>query len=269
LTEFFTELPLLTILLRLVTAALIFLIGRRLAHFCRDWVQAALVKTDLTPSLITLFTRMTHYGILILTVILVLTVLGVPLTTTVAVIGILIVVVGIALQESLANFAATVIFLLFQPYKVGEIVETAGVMGIVKEIQLFHTVIQTFDNKMVTAPNSKVQDSNIVNYSRVGVLRADVVVLVSYGADLQQVKRLLLDMLTADGRVLPDPPATVAVLDFEDDGIKMGVRPFVKIDDYWNMQFDLRERIKEQFDAAGITIPLPQRDVHLEMRNGK
>jgi small conductance mechanosensitive channel len=269
LTDFFGELPFLTILLRLATAALVLLIGRRIARFSRNWANAALVKTELTPSLVLLFTRITYYGILLLAVILALTILGVPLTSTLAVIGIIVILVGIALRESLANFAATVIFLLFQPYKVGETVETAGVLGIVKEIQLFHTVIQTFDNKMVTAPNSKVQDSNIINYSRAGILRADVEVLVSYNADLRQVKQRLTDVLTADNRVLSEPPAVIAILSFEDNGMRMGVRPFVKVADYWAMQFDLRERIKEQFDTAGITIPVPQRDVHLEMRNEK
>jgi small conductance mechanosensitive channel len=121
----------------------------------------------------------------------------------------------------------------------------------------------TFDNKLVTAPNGKIQDSNIINYSRLGTLRADVNVQVSYKDDLRQVKQTLLDILAADERVLPDPPATVVILDFGADGINVGVRPFVKLDDYWNIQFDLRERIKERFDEVGITIPFPQRDVHL------
>jgi small conductance mechanosensitive channel len=115
----------------------------------------------------------------------------------------------------------------------------------------------------VTAPNGKIQDSNIINYSHMGMLRADVNVQVSYREDIRHVKKILEDILAADERVLAEPPATVVVLDFEDSGMEIGVRPFVKTEDYWDMQFDLRERIKERFDEAGITIPFPQRDVHL------
>lgn len=263
MATFIAEYPVAVFLLRLAVAIIIFVVGRKLAHYGRTWVSAALTKAALTESLIILFSRLTSAGILLLAIVLALAVMGVSVTLMVTVIGLAILVLGIALQESLSNLAATVLFLLFQPFRVGDIVETAGVMGVVKEIQLFHTVILTFDNKTVTAPNSKIQDSNIVNYSRVGILRADVVVDISYSDDISRVKQVLADILAADNRVLADPPPTIAILDFGDSGIKMGVRPFVKLEDYWNMQFDLRERIKERFDAEGITIPFPQRDVHL------
>jgi len=261
--EFTIEIPILSILLRMGTAVLILLIGRWLARLSRNWIQRTLARTELTPSLITLFSILAHYGVILLAVILALTVLGVPMTSTVVVIGVVIVIFGIAMQASLGNFAATVLFMLFQPFKVGEVVQTAGVMGVVKEIQLFHTIIQTIDNKLVTAPNGKIQDSNIVNYSRTGVLRADVNVQVSYKDDLRQVKQILAELLAADERVLAEPPATVAVLAFADSGIDIGIWPFVKVENYWKVQFDLRERIKERFDEAGITIPFPQQDVHL------
>lgn len=257
------EYPIIAILFRLAAAILVLIIGRRLARAARLLVQRALHRTELTDSLNTLFTTITYYGIILLAIMLALAVVGVPINSIVLAVGIIVVVLGIALQESLANFAATVLFLLFQPYKVGDIVQTAGVMGIVKEIQLFYTVILTFDNKLVTAPNGKIQDSNIINYSHMGVLRADVNVQVSYQDDIRKVKEILMEILAADERVLAEPPVTVVVLEFEDSGIEIGVRPFVKTEDYWNMQCDLRERIKERFDEAGIIIPFPQRDVHL------
>ncbi len=261
--ELATELPLIAWALRLAVAIIVLLLGRRLARIARELVKKALHQAGLTESLVSLFTAVTYYGILLLAVMLALVLMGIPITSIVLAVGVVIVILGIALQESLSNLAATVLFLLFQPYKVGDIVQTAGVMGIIKEIQIFHTVIMTFDNKLVTAPNGKIQDSNIVNYSRLGTLRADVNVQVSYGDDLQQAKQILLDILAADERVLPDPPPSVVILDFGENGILVGVRPFVKLEDYWNMQFDLRERIKARFDEAGITIPFPQRDIHL------
>lgn len=262
--EFTTETPIVALLLRLGAAVLVLIIGLRLARLSRKGIQQALKRTELTATLITVFATLTYYAVIIVTVILGLSVLGIPMTSTVAIIGVVIIVLAIALQASLVNFAATVLFLLFQPFKVGEVVQTTGVMGIVKEIQLFHTVIQTFDNKLVTAPNGKIQDTNIINYSRIGVLRADVNVQVSYKDDLRRVKQSLEELLAADDRVLADPPATVAVLAFEDSGIEIGIRPFVNADDYWSVQAELRERIKEHFDEAGITIPFPQRDIHLD-----
>ena len=255
--------PVVAFLLRLAIAIFVIIFGHRLAKWGRDRVQRALRHAHITESLIRLGTAVTYYLILITAVVTALAVLGFPITAVLTVIAIVVIVLGIALQESLSSFAATVQFLLFQPFKVGDLVETSGVMGLVKEIQFFNTVIITAQNKTVTIPNNKVRDSNIVNYSEIGVLRADVEVSVSYEDDLRQVKQLLQKMLTDDPRVLADPPATVVVLDFEDSGIKMSIRPFVKTENYWNMQFDLRERIKQEFDEKGITIPYPQRDVHM------
>ncbi len=261
--DFTQNAPIFSLLLRFLLALLVVIIGHRLARWGRREIQRVLLRARITESLVRLGTAATFYGIISLAGVLALSVLGFPITAVISVLGIVIIVLGIALQESLSSFAATVQFLLFQPFKVGDLVETSGVMGIVKEIQFFNTVIVTFQNKTVTVPNNKVRDSNIVNYSEIGVLRADVNVSVSYEEDLRQVKQLLEKMLMDDSRVLPHPAATVVVLDFEDSGIKMGIRPFVKLDDYWDIQFDLRERIKEQFDEKGITIPYPQRDVHM------
>ncbi len=255
--------PIVVLLLRGLFAILVVFIGQRLGRWSRDWVHKALLHSKITDSLVRLGSTTTYYMILIGSIVLALAILGVPLTDLLTIIGIVIVVLGIAMQESISSFAATIQFLLFQPFQAGQLVETAGVTGIVKEIQFFNTVIVTYENKTVTIPNNRVRDSNIINYSDIGVLRADVFVSVSYEDDLRQVKHILQKLLTDDERVLADPPATVVVLDFEDSGIKMGIRPFVAIDDYWDIQFDLRERIKEQFDQAGITIPYPQRDVHM------
>lgn len=259
--------PILLFLLRALIAFLVVVIGHRVARWCRKWVNRALTRSHITDSLVRLGSTSTFYGILLLAIILALAIIGVPLTELLTIIAIVVIVLGIAMQESISSFAATIQFLLFQPFQIGDLVETAGVMGIVKEIQFFNTVIVTYQNKTIIVPNNKVRDSNIVNYSDIGVLRADVFVSVSYEADLRQVKQLLQKMLADDARVLDDPPATVVVLDFEDSGIRIGIRPFVSIEDFWQIQYDLRECIKQQFDEAGITIPYPQRDVHMVSKN--
>lgn len=261
--DIFSELPVVTILIRIGTAIVTLIIGHRLATLSRNGVRKALNRAKLTSSLISLFTLITYYSVILLAAILALSILGVPMGTIVAAVGIILIILGIALQESLANFAATILFLLFQPYQEGELIETAGIMGTVKEIQLFHSVVITFQNKTVTIPNGKVQDSNIINYSRLGILRADVKLSVSYDDNLPKVKQILQDILASDERILAEPEPSVAILDFGDNGIEIGVRPYVKVADYWHIQSDLRERIKEAFDASGITIPFPQRDIHM------
>jgi small conductance mechanosensitive channel len=263
------ETPVVAFLLRVLLALLVLIIGHRVAKWSRQAVYRALLRSKITESLIRLSMGLTFYGIIIMAVVLALAVLGFPITAVISVAGIVVIILGIALQESLSSFAATVQFLLFQPFKVGDLVETSGVIGNVKEIQFFNTVIITAQNKTVTIPNNNVRDSNIVNYSEMGVLRADVNVLVGYNEDLRHVKQVLEKMLADDPRVLAEPPATVVVLDFEDNGLRMGIRPFVKLDDYWTIQFNLREQIKQQFDEKGITIPYPQRDVHMVQENNE
>ena len=176
------------------------------------------------------------------------------------------VILGIALQQSISNLAATIVFMLFQPFRLGELIDANGVMGTVKEIQLFSTVLVTGDNKEITIPNSKIQGNNLVNYTRLGRLRVDFVFGVSYADDMRKVKEVLREILAADERVLAEPAPVIFVQSLDDSSVNIAVRPWVKPDDYWTLQWDLPERVKLRFDAEGITIPFPQRDVHLSGR---
>ena len=179
---------------------------------------------------------------------------------------IIVVILGIALQQSISNLAATIIFMLFQPFRLGELIDANGVMGTVKEIQFFSTVLVTGDNKEITVPNSKIQGNNLVNYTRLGRLRVDFVFGVSYADDLRKVKEVLHEILAADPRVLADPAPNIFVQALDDSSVNIAARPWVKPDDYWSLQWDIPERVKLRFDAEGITIPFPQRDVHLSGR---
>jgi len=263
INNFFSSDRVLSIVIRIGIVVAVLIVGRWLAGSARRNLKVVLIKTGLTQSFITLFSMLAYYTILLLVAVLILVLLGVPMTAIATVVAAILIILGIAFQQSLGNIAAAIIFLLFQPFKVGDMIETAGIFGTVKEIQLFNTIIITFENKMAVIPNSNIQNSNIINYSALDVLRADMTFSVSYADDLQVVKTILQEAMANDDRILAEPPSSVIIKDFGESSIDFSIRPYVKPDDYWEVQFDMKERVKSRFDEAGITIPFPQRDVHL------
>ena len=261
----FSQIPslLVTIGIRLGEAILIFLVGRWLARLLQRWVRRGLGRTTITPSLAELACRLVYGVMLLLTGIAILAVLGVPVTAILSVSAMVIVVLGIALRESIADLAATVIFLLLQPFRTGEIVEANGVLGTVQEISLFSTVLVTFDRKVMTLPNSKIQQANIVNYTRAGILGADVIVTIRHDADLLRAKEVIREVAAADPRVLPEPPISVGVRTLGENGVELLARPFVRSGDYFATRGDLVERIKLRLDQEGFPLAVPQRDVRV------
>jgi small conductance mechanosensitive channel len=250
-------LNLLPFFLRVAAAIATLWVGRWLARRARNLMYVALGRTELTASLIRLFTTLTYATILIVAGLTALGILGVPLEALLASAGIIIIVLGVALRESLANFAATVIFLLFPAYKIGDVIETCGVSGVVTEILLFQTVITTFDKQIVTLANAQIQSNGVTNRSRIGILRADVNVGIRYEDDLSRAKHILEQLLAEDQRVLAEPAPAVMVTDFVSSGIMLSARPFAAFGDAFSLQCDLRERIKARFDDAGIVIAFP------------
>ena len=249
--------------LRVVAALAVFMVGRWLASRARTTLRVALSKTTLAPSMTRLLLLLVYFGILLITLIISLALIGFPVTALLTASLIIVVVLGIALQQSISNLAATIIFMLFQPFKLGELVKANNVLGTVKEIQFFSTVLVTGDNMEVTIPNAKIQGDTLLNYTRLGKLRIDFVFNVSYHSDIERVKRVLLDLFASDERVLTDPAPRIFVQTLGEDGMQIAARPWVKPDDYWDVQWEMPERVKLRFDAEGITIPYPQRDVHL------
>jgi small conductance mechanosensitive channel len=249
-------------LLHLGLAVVVMLLGRWLAQFARARMVVVLQQTKLTDSLKQLSVRLTYWLVLLAAFLLALAVAGVPTTALITTAGVVIIILGIALQESLSDFASAIIFSLFPSFKVGDLIETNGVLGRVQEAQLFSTVLLRADNKVITIPNSNIRKNNLINHTQLPVLRVDMEVLISYESDLAKAKRVLQDLLAADERVLADPPPMLIVLELEDNGVKLGVRPFVKTDDYWWVLWDTLERIKLRFDKEGIIIPYPQRQLH-------
>lgn len=193
----------------------------------------------------------------------VLSMLGVEMTSFIAVLAAAGFAVGLALQGSLANFAGGVLILLFKPFKIGDFIESQGLMGIVSEIQVFNTILKTPDNKTVIVPNGPLSNSNIINFSKEPTRRVDMVFGISYDSDLKKAKKLLEKIVTIDKRVLKDPAPTVAVSELADSSVNLSTRAWVKKEDYWGLFFDMQEKVKLEFDKNKISIPYPQTDVHL------
>jgi small conductance mechanosensitive channel len=256
------QFTLLQIALRIGAAIVVFLFGRWLARRARDTLKVTLAKTTLAPSMVRLLLLAAYYGILLVAVISALALIGFPIEVLLTASLIIVIVLGIALQQSISNLAATIIFMLFQPFRLGELIDANGVLGTVKEIQFFSTVLVTGDNKEITIPNSKIQGNNLVNYTRLGRLRVDFVFSVSYADDVHKVKEVLHEIVAADERVLAEPAPVIFVQSLDDNGVSIAARPWAKPGDYWTLQWDIPERVKLRFDAEGITIPFPQRDVH-------
>jgi len=253
----------LPIAFHLLLAVIVLSIGRWLARKIRIILRRALVKAELSPSLINLFVAVVYYSIILLVVVLALAVAGVPMDSIIFIVGVIVIVLAIALQDSLGNLAAAVIFLLFQPFKVGDMVEAAGIFGTVREIQMFRTLFLSRDNTAVSVPNMAILNGNITNYSQEGVVRLDMEFMVSYSDDLLKAKQLLQEIITGNEHVLADPVPVVGVKELGDNGVSFVFRPFVAAEDMWQVRYDLTEKVKLAFDEAGITIPFPQRDVHM------
>ena len=254
---------LITIALRLGSATLIILGGRWLAGASRRRLRVVLVRTALTPSMITLAATMAYFGIWLASIMLALVFIGVPLETVLLIAVAVFVVLGIALQESLRDLAATINFILFKHFETGDIVETCGVLGRVEEIELLNTTILRADRKYAVLPNGKIQQEGLLNYSKDGLLRIDMVYSIRYEDDLNRAKQVIKDLLAEDERILADPEPLIVVLELGDNGVDIGVRPYVKSLDYWQVRWDTTEAMKLRFDLEGITIPYPQRDVHM------
>lgn len=189
--------------------------------------------------------------------------IGIETTSFIAAFGAAGLAIGLALQGSLGNFAGGVLILFFKPYRIGDLIDAQGHLGVVKEIQIFNTIITSPQNKRIIIPNGAMSNGSITNVTAEGTLRVDLVIGVSYDADIKQTKEILEGLLKSDERVLKEPGYTVAVSELADSSVNFVVRPFVNVADYWDVYFDITEKAKLALDHAGISIPYPQRDVHM------
>jgi len=248
---------------KLLAAIAIFFIGKMIAKWGRRLVSKVMTKGNVDPLIIGFTGSIVYIGMMAFVIMAALGQIGIQTTSFIAILGAAGLAIGLALQGSLANFAAGFLLIIFRPFKVGDVVEAAGVTGKVEEIQIFTTTLKTPDNKTIIIPNGKLGSDNIINYSTQETRRVDMTVGVSYDADLKEVRSILEDIVSKDDRILKDPAHQIVVGELADNSVNFFVRVWVKSTDYWDVYFDANETVKLRLDEADIGIPYPQRDVHL------
>ena len=224
-------------------------------------------KANVDAVLVGFLSNIVFYLLMVAVLITAVSQLGIQTTSFVAVLGAAGLAVGLALQGSLSNFSSGVLIILFRPFKVGDFVEAGGVTGVIDEIGILVTELHTPDNKGIIVPNSQIMGGHIVNFNAHETRRCDMVFGIGYGDDIDKAKGILLDILNSDERVLKDPAPVVTVSALADSSVNFNVRPWVKASDYWGVFFDTHEQVKKRFDAEGVSIPFPQRDVHIHQAN--
>lgn len=249
--------------LQLLGAAAIFVIGRFVAKRLAGLLRKGLQKADMDRTLITFFYNIVYFALLTFVVIAALGQIGVETTSFAAAIAAAGLAIGLALQGSLANFAAGVLIIIFRPFKAGDYVELAGVAGSVDAISIFTTTLKTPDNKTVIVPNGQVTGGNIINYSTEAKRRVDMVFGAGYDDDPRDVKKLLEEILASDDRILEKPEPVIVVGELGASSINYFVRPWVKTADFWDVKWNITELVKIEFDKRGFSIPFPQQDVYM------
>ncbi|MFT6362653.1 MAG: small conductance mechanosensitive channel [Planctomycetota bacterium] len=247
----------------LLGAIIIMLLGWIVARMITAILRKALGKSKLDPTLINFATSCLYFALLAFVFIAAATKLGLDTGSFVAVIGAATFAIGFALQGSLANFAAGVMLMIFRPIREGDLIEAGGVLGIVDEIGVFATVMNTLDNKRAVIANASITGGNIINYTTNGMLRVDMTFGIGYGDDMDKAIELMEAVLAQDDRVLAEPAPTVACTGHGASSVDFVCRPHVKPEHYWDVWFDTHKKVKEAFDANGVSIPYPQRDVHM------
>lgn len=249
--------------LKIVAAIAIFIVGRWIAKALTAFTQKIMNKRQVDPTIVSFIANLVYISLLVFVVLAALGQLGIQTTSFIAVIGAAGLAIGLALQGSLSNFAAGFLMIIFKPFKVGDYIEGAGVAGTVEAIQIFTTQLQTPDNKTIIIPNASLTSGNITNYSSKGTRRVDLMFGIGYGDDIDQAKKVITDVLAKEDRILKDPAPTIMLTELADSSVNFAVRPWVLSADYWGVYSTLTEQVKKSFDAEGISIPFPQRDVHV------
>ncbi len=249
--------------INIAMAIAIFVIGRWIAGFLLNVVDKMLNKAKMDAMLISFVHSILNALLLLFIIIASLDQLGVDTTSFIALIGAAGLAVGLALQGSLQNFASGVLLIVFRPFKVGHFIEAAGVSGVVEEIGIFSTRLKTGDNREIIVPNGAIYEGTITNNSARDTRRIDMVFGIGYDDDIRKAKEIMQGILDADERIFKDPAPLIAVAELADSSVNFNVRPWVNSGDYWGVRYDVTEKIKLAFDDAGISIPYPQMDIHL------
>lgn len=247
---------------RIIGAILIFIIGRFLISIIKKMLARLLTKRKIDPSIQSFVKSLVNILLTVLLIVAVIGKLGVETTSFAALLASAGVAVGMALSGNLQNFAGGLIVLLLRPYKVGDLIESQGVTGVVREIQIFHTILTTGDNKVIYIPNGSLSSGTITNYSREDTRRVEWIVGVEYGENYDKVESTVKRIIAADKRVLATPEPFVALNALDASSVNVIIRVWVKSDDYWDVYFDTNKTIYDVFNKEGIGFPFPQLTVH-------
>lgn len=250
--------------LKIVIAAAILVIGFWITKRLVSRINKILTKREMDLSLKTFLISLTSVGLKALIIVSAIGQLGIEMTSFVAILGAAGLAVGMAFSGTLSNFAGGVMLLVFKPFKVGDFVKVQGEEGVVSEILIFNTVLKTLDNKVIILANGAVANGTIINYTKAEKRRVDWSFGIAYGDDLKVAKELLAKFIQEDKRILKDPESFIGLGELADSSVNITVRAWVKTEDYWGVFFDMNERVYNEFEAAGLSIPFPQVDVHLQ-----
>lgn len=246
----------------ILVAIVIYIVGRYIIKLLMKLMNGMMERRKIDPTIQSFLRSFVKILLTTLLIITVVSALGVDTASFAALLASAGVAVGLALSGNLQNLAGGIIVLLFRPFRVGDFVEAQGVSGTVKEIQIFHTLLVTVDNKIVYVPNGALSSGNITNYSANDLRRVDFVFSVEYGQEIGKVRNVLTDLIKADKRILQDPEPFIALSELAESSIDFTVRVWVKSEDYWGVHFDLRENVYTEFNKQDISFPFTQITVH-------
>lgn len=249
--------------LKVLGAIIILIVGWLAAGLGRNLSKKGLESRNVDPSIVSFVSSLTHVVILVVFVLAAMSKFGIETTSFIAILGAAGFAIGFALQGSLANFAAGILILVLKPYRVGDVIDSAGVIGKVMEIQLFTTILSTPDNIKIMVPNGMIFGSVIKNISAYDTRRVDMMIGIGYNSNISKACEVMMSIMKADSRILTDPEPQILVAELADSSVNLAVRPWVNKDDYWNVKFDLTRKFKEALDENNIEIPFPQRVVHM------
>lgn len=248
----------------IASAAAVLVIGMIVAGLLQRWTRVALGKVKGFDDTLRLFiARAVKYVALVMVLVTVMAQFGVQTTSIIAALGAAGLAIGLALQGTLANIAAGIMVLVLRPFNVGDYIDAGGIAGTVEEIGLFVTQLKTGDGIYISAPNNQLWNSVITNYSHHKTRRMELVIGIGYADDIDHALKTLLDLAVEDERVMSDPAPAVMVKSLDDSAVTIALRAWASTDDFWGLSWDMTKRVKQSFDAAGISIPFPQRDIHV------
>ena len=249
---------------KFLLAIIVLFIGLRIIKFITGLVRKNLKKKEVDPTLAPFAVNLLDWTLKIMLVISVAAMLGVETTSFIAVLGAMGLAVGLALQGTLGNFSGGVLIMVFKPYRVDDLIEAQGQIGVVKEIQIFNTILTSPQNKMIIIPNGAIMNGEIINFTILGKIRVDLTVGISYDSDIEKAKKILQLEMTNHPLVLGDPAPFVGVSELADSSVNLAVRPYCDPKDYWTVYFEVLEQCKLALDKNDVTIPFPQVDVHMK-----